>query len=151
MTTSMVDTSGNDFSKISTDNIILSYVAKNIKPRYILGDSTFPISIEVSEAKTPFGIDNIYGKHYMKLIITDRVTLAVLHKIEERLKILVAEKEGKELETILSNGNIQTVLDKNIEIINHDGTHTTMFAIDKGTFFTGVSLTWMVQRITIKR
>ena len=38
----------NDFNTIDYEHILLSYVGKNIKPRYILGTNTYPVTLEIN-------------------------------------------------------------------------------------------------------
>lgn len=121
----------NDISKIDCQQIVLSYIGKNIKPRYILGDSIYPISLELKDSYIPFGIDNAYGKLYMKIKIHNSF-LNIIKAIECRLSNLIIDKEKGLLEENLNNNIIQSILDKNISIVDSSNNIASMFGINKG-------------------
>ena len=124
----------NDFSKIDYNNIILSYIGKNIKPRFILGDNIYPISCEIENCIAPFGIDNAYGKMYMKLSIYENSKIIhFLKNIDDTISKLIMEKEQMSIDSNINRNTIQTMLDNNIIIQNDDGKHLSSFNINKAS------------------
>jgi hypothetical protein len=126
----------NDINKIDSNQIVLSYIGKNIKPRYILGANIYPISIELKNCFIPFGIDNAFGKLYMKIKIpntTEHVNnIYIIKNIETKLSNLIVAKENGLLEDNLNKNIIQCVLDKDITIVDNSNNNVSIFSITKG-------------------
>ena len=160
----------NDVNKIDYNNILLSYVGKNIKPRYVLGPKVYPISIEINNCIAPFGVDNAYGKLYMKISLPNNYiesaqNIAFFRNIDTKLSNLVVEKEKSILDENLNKNIIQTILDKNISIVDSSGNIASVFGITKGTHIKTLQLSlgdifyvnktqkfnykWMVNKIII--
>jgi hypothetical protein len=136
----------NDFNTIDYEHILLSYVGKSIKPRYILGPKVYPISIEINNCIAPFGVDNAYGKLYMKISLPNNYiesskNIVFFTNIDTKLSNLVMEKEKNSLDTNLKKNIIQTILDKNISIVDSSGNITSLFGITKGTHLKTLQLT----------
>jgi hypothetical protein len=132
----------NDFSnnidKIDYEQILLSYVGKSIKPRYILGANVYPISLEINNCIAPFGIDAAYGKLYMKITLPNNYIESAKYthffkNIDIKIINLIIEKEKGILEPNLNKNIIQTILDKNITIQDSLGNSVSVFGITKGT------------------
>jgi hypothetical protein len=141
-----MDDFSNDVSKIDYNNILLSYVGKSIKPRYVLGPNVYPISIEINNCIVPFGVDNAYGKLYMKIslpnnYIENAKNIVFFTNIHTKLSKLVMEKEKGILDTNLNKNIIQTILDKNISILDSSGNIASLFGITKGTHIKTLQLT----------
>jgi len=129
----------NDFNKIDYDHILLSYVGKNIKPRYILGTSTYPVTLEINNCIALFGVDNAYGKLYMKISLhrndnhlENIKNVSIFKNIDNTLSKLIQEKENAILEPNLNKNIIQTMLDRNITILDNSGNNVSVFSITKG-------------------
>jgi hypothetical protein len=142
----IMDNYSNDVNKIDYDQILLSYIGKNIKPRYVLGTNIYPISLEISNCVIPFGVDNAYGKLYMKISLSNNCiesgkNIIIFKNIDKKLSNLIAEKEKGILEENLNKNIIQTILDKNITIIDSSGNVVSVFGITKGTQIKTVQLT----------
>ena len=103
----------NDFSKIDYNNIVLSYIGKNIKPRFILGETTYPISCEIDNCIAPFGIDNAYGKMYMKVSIYDNGKLIhFLKNIDDTISKQQSSDVKQIAKDIESNTSLKTALSR---------------------------------------
>lgn len=126
----------NDINKIDCNQIVLSYIGKNIKPRYILGDNIYPICIELKNCNIPFGVDNAFGKLYMKIKIQNSIehinNINIIKNIEIKLSNLIVEKEKGLLEENFNKNIIQCILDKNITIVDTSNNIVSLFAITKG-------------------
>ena len=121
----------NNITSFPLENLVISEIKTKKSPRIILANKSYPIGFETPEVITPFGIDNAYGKFYIKLSFNqtmDRDFLVLLQKIEEKLQILVPG-----LKTNFSSQNtINCILDKNITIEDTNGNIVSMFGINKG-------------------
>ena len=136
----------NDFNTIDYEHILLSYVGKNIKPRYILGTNTYPVTLEINNCIAPFGVDNAYGKLYMKISISGNhiettKNLSIFKNIDNRLSKLIDEKENAILEHNLNKNVIQTMLNRNITIVDNLGNNVSFFNILKGTHIKTLQIT----------
>lgn len=132
----------NDFSnnidKIDYDQILLSYIGKSIKPRYILGANVYPISLEINNCIAPFGIDTAYGKLYMKITLPNNYIESAKYtqffkNIDIKIINLIIEKEKGILEPNLNKNIIQTILDRNITIQDSLNNSVSVFGITKGS------------------
>ena len=83
----------NHIQSFPLDNLVISEVKTKKTPKIILANKTYPIGFETPEVVTPFGIDNAYGKLYMKLTFrsNDNDFVGLLHKIEEKLQQILNE------------------------------------------------------------
>ena len=109
-------------------------IGKNIKPRFILGETTYPISCEIDNCIAPFGIDNAYGKMYMKVSIYDNGKLIhFLKNIDDTISKLIMEKEQMSIESNINRNTIQTILDNNIIIEDSNGKRLSSFNIVKSS------------------
>ena len=149
----------NHIQSFPLDNLVISEVKTKKTPKIILANKTYPIGFETPEVVTPFGIDNAYGKLYMKLTFrsNDNDFVGLLHKIEEKLQQLVPG-----LKTNFSNNNtINCILDRNITIVNKEGTPVTMFGVSKGDnmkvdlelgdIYNNLNYKWIVKKMTLLR
>lgn len=136
----------NDLDKIDYGQILLSYVGKSIKPRYILGTNVYPISLEINNCIAPFGVDNAYGKLYMKITLPNNYIESAKHilffkNIDSKISSLIIEKEKGILEANLNKNIIQTILDRNIIIQDSSSNSMSVFAITKGSQIKTIQLT----------
>lgn len=136
----------NDLNKIDYEHILLSYVGKNIKPKYVLGNSVYPISIEINNCIAPFGVDSAYGKLYMKISFPNNYIESInyLHffkNVDSKLANLIIDKEKGILDENLNKNVIQTMLDRNIVIQDGLGVIKSIFGITKGTQIKSLQIT----------
>ena len=128
----------NELNKIDYDHILLSYVGKSIKPRYVLGTNVYPISLEINNCVVPFGVDNAYGKLYMKISLPNNYfesakNILIFKNFDSKISNLITEKEKGVLDENLNKNIIQTILDRNIIIVDSLGNSASVFGITKGT------------------
>ena len=121
----------NNIASFPVENIVISEIKTKKSPRLILANKTYPIGFETPIVITPFGIDNAYGKFYIKLSFNQSIDhdfIVLFLKIEQKLQTLVPG-----LKTSFSGQNtISCILDKNITIEDNNGNVVSMFGIDKG-------------------
>ena len=130
----------NNLASLCVDNIVTS-VPKGIKGakaclKLCVGGEVYDVGVEVCDVVTPFGIDRVYGKSYMKLSIRNPEEVSKFCDIEKRIGELVSP-------SVLSSGvsqfhatcTVSTMLDRNVVIVDSDGRPMSAFAIDKNTPF----------------
>ena len=121
----------NNIETFPVENLVISNNKNTKNPRLILGNKTYPVAFETPSVVTPFGIDNSYGKFYIKLsfnkdIDTDYIEL--LKKIEKRLQSIIPTIHSN----FSNNYTINAILDRDIKIEDKDGNIVSMFGIEKG-------------------
>jgi hypothetical protein len=121
----------NNIETFPIENLVISNIKNKKNPRLILGNKTYQVVFETPNVITPFGIDNAFGKFYIKLSLnkdTDNDFIVLLKKIENKLQTLIP--------TIISNFSnnytINAILDKNMKLEDKDGNIISMFGIEKG-------------------
>lgn len=131
MTTSIpIDTVSvaGSYENINPANILITNLGNQRQPRLCVFDKTYPICLEIP-GKTPFGIDLVYGKQYLKLTVPDRKLAGLLRDIDIRLMQLVPGLKS----SVYGYNNIQTVLDRDVEIVDSDNNAVSSYAICKDT------------------
>ena len=121
----------NNIQTFPVENLVISTIKTKKCPRLLLANKPYPVSFETPDVITPFGIDNAYGKFYIKLSFNKDVDgdfIGLLQKIEKRLQSIIPT-----LQTNFSNYfTISCILDKNIVIQDSKGQAVSMFGIEKG-------------------
>jgi hypothetical protein len=115
----------NIISMLNVSNIVISNIRNSICPRFIVLKKAYPIGFEISNVKTPFGIDIAYGKSYMKLEFESQTEqYLLLREIDKRLMTLQHPIPVKSC--LYGSCGISVLLDKNVEIYtkNTDDTLT---------------------------
>jgi len=130
----------NSLATLCVDNIVVS-VPKGSKAtkaslKLCVGGGVYDVGVEVSDVVTPFGIDRVYAKSYMKLSIRNPAEVSKFCDIERRVAELVAPSVLSS-SVSLSHGKctVSTMLDRNVVIVDSDGRQVSAFAIDKNTQF----------------
>jgi hypothetical protein len=121
----------NNIETFPFENLVISNIKTKKSPRLLLANKPYPVGFETPIVITPFGIDNAYGKFYMKLSFNkdvDRDFIELLRKIEKHLQHLLPTL----ITNFSNNYTINTMLDKNIKIEDKDGNIVSMFGIEKG-------------------
>ena len=126
--------SENVISMLNVSNIVISNIRNSICPRFIVLKKAYPIGFEISNVKTPFGIDIAYGKSYMKLEFESQTEqYLLLREIDKRLMTLQHPIPVKSC--LYGSCGISVLLDKNVEIYakNTDDTltHISSYGISK--------------------
>jgi len=126
----------NRISMLNVNNIVISNIRNSLCPRLIVLKKTYPIGFELSNVKTPFGIDVAYGKSYIKLEFENQTEqYLLLREIEKRLILLQHPIPVKSC--LYGSRGISALLDKNVEIYLKDTkddtfTHISSYGISKG-------------------
>lgn len=121
----------NNILSFPVENLVISDIKNKKKPRLILANKAYPIALETPVGHTPFGIDNVYGKFYMKLTLNKDVDMdfiELLKKIEKRLQTIIPSL----LTNFTNSSTFNTILDKNVKIEDDKGNIVSMFGIEKG-------------------
>lgn len=127
--------SDNKISMLNVDNIVISNIRNSLCPRLIVLKKTYPIGFEISNVKTPFGIDIAYGKSYIKLEFENQTEQYILIRdIEKRLMSLQNPIPVKSC--LYGSCGMSALLDKNVEIYTKDAndtlTNISHYGISKG-------------------
>jgi len=121
----------NHIETFPVENLVICNTKKTKNTRLILGNKPYPVAFETPNVTTPFGIDNSFGKFYIKLSFDkdkDKDFIELLKKIEKRLQSLIPT-----INTNFSNlYTINAILDRDIKIEDKDGNIVSMFGIEKG-------------------
>jgi hypothetical protein len=122
------------YENINPANIVITNLGNQRQPRLCVFDKVYPISLEF-EGRTPFGIDLIFGKQYLKITVLNSMLSTLLRNIDIRLMNLVPGLKS----AVFGANNIQTVLDRDIEIVDEDGKEISSYAICKGSFISVIA------------